>query len=354
MTRPPQAHDARTPSAFRARSEDGRTRVLTGVKPTGSLHLGNYFGAIRPAIGLSRQPDNEVIFMCVDLHGLTNRAQIKEAGTHTYPLLAAYLALGFELSGNAIILQSDFPEILEIAWMLSCVTNLGLLERAHAYKEAVQSGKDPTCGLFYYPVLMASDILTFDASVVPVGKDQLQHLEYAADMAGYFNASVGHEVFVKPKPVVQEVPLLVGIDGERKMGKSYNNDIPIFGDAKAIEKRIKSITTDAKGLDDTKDPETCAVFQILKSFASKERVDTMRERLQRGTGYGYGHAKSDLMDAHRETFGAKQELYEHYVNNPAEMMRLLEPGRQRAATLATSVCGRAREALGLKSLRPKD
>ena len=329
-----------------------RVRVLTGVKPTGSLHLGNYFGAIRPAVALSQDPAYEVVFMCVDLHGLTNRAQIKESGDQTYAMLAAYLALGFHLEGNAIILQSDFPEILEVAWMLACVTNLGLLERAHAYKDAVQSGKDPTCGLFYYPVLMASDILTFDAAVVPVGKDQLQHLEYASDMAGYFNATVGTEVFVKPKPVVQDTPLLVGTDGERKMGKSYNNDIPLFAPAKVIEKRIRGITTDARGLDDPKDPETCAVFQILKSFAPEERVADMRDKLVRGLGYGYGHAKNDLIDAHREAFGKRQEAYEHYVNNPAEMCQLLEPGRQRAASLAAAVRQRAREALGLKTLRP--
>jgi tryptophanyl-tRNA synthetase len=328
----------------------GRERVLTGVKPTGNLHLGNYFGAIKPAIELSHAPGNEVIFMCVDWHGLTNRAHMKESGTYTYSLLATYLALGFRLEGNAIILQSDFPQILEVAWMLACVTNLGLLERAHAYKDAIQSGKDPTCGLFYYPVLMASDILTFDAAIVPVGRDQLQHLEYAADMAGYFNALAGTEVFRKPKPVVQQVPLLVGTDGQRKMGKSYN-DIPLFGPAKDIEKRIKGITTDARGLDDPKDPDTCAVFQILSSFAREERIHDMRERLLRGTGYGYGHAKNDLIDAHRETFGAHQEAYEHYLRSPDEMRRLLEPGRLRATELAKTVCSRARDALGLKTLK---
>lgn len=326
-----------------------RVRILTGVKPSGSLHLGNYFGAIRPSIAESKRPESEVILMCVDLHALTNRAQIREAGDHTHPLLAAYLALGFETNGNSIILQSEFPQILEIAWFLACVTNVGLLERAHAYKDALANGKDPTCGLFYYPVLMASDILTFAAEQVPVGKDQAQHLEYASDMAGYFNAAVGTEVLRKPKPVIQDVPLIVGIDGERKMSKSYNNEIPMFAPPAVIEKRIKSITTDARGLDDPKDPDTCAIFLLLKTFASAARVEDMRQRLLRGKGYGYGHAKGDLIEAHRETFGAHQALYEHYIQNPGEMHKLLEPGRERARQIAADTRYRARDALGLKS-----
>jgi tryptophanyl-tRNA synthetase len=326
-----------------------RVRILTGVKPSGSLHLGNYFGAILPSVAESKRQQSEVILMCVDLHALTNRAQIREAGEHTNPLLAAYLALGFETAGNSIILQSEFPQILEIAWYLACVTNVGLLERAHAYKDALANGKDPTCGLFYYPVLMASDILTFAAEQVPVGKDQAQHLEYASDMAGYFNSAVGSEVLRKPKPVIQDVPLIVGIDGERKMSKSYNNEIPIFGPPNVIEKRIKSITTDARGLDDPKDPDTCAIFQILKTFASAKRVEDMRERMLRGTGYGYGHAKGDLIDAHREAFGAHQALYEHYIQNPSEIHKLLGPGRERAQNIASATRDQARDALGLKS-----
>jgi tryptophanyl-tRNA synthetase len=290
--------------------------------------------------------------MCVDLHALTNKAQIREAGQYTMPLLAAYLALGFETSRNAIILQSDFPQILTISWFLSCVTHVGLLERAHAYKDALASGKAPTCGLFYYPVLMASDILTFGAEQIPVGKDQAQHIEYASDMAGYFNTAVGRDVFVKPRAVVQDQPLMPGIDGERKMSKSYNNEIPMFGDQKIIEKRIKAITTDARGLDEPKDPETCAVFQILQSFASEERVAEMRSRLERGTGYGYGHAKRDLMEAHTETFAVHQERYEHYLNSPDEVKRLLEPGRERAWAVAEATLARAREALELCSLMP--
>lgn len=329
----------------------GRTRALTGVKPSGSLHLGNYFGAIKPCTAASQDPDTEVILMCVDLHALTNKAQIREAGQYTMPLIAAYLALGFETRGNSIILQSDFPQILTISWFLSCVTHLGLLERAHAYKDALASGKLPTCGLFYYPVLMASDILTFSAKHIPVGKDQAQHVEYAADMAGYFNSAVGREVFVKPVSVTQETPLMPGIDGDRKMSKSYNNEIPMFGDQKLIEKRIKSITTDARGIDEPKGPETCAIFQILRSFASDERVADMKAKLERGTGYGYGHAKLDLIEAHRETFGTHQEKYQHYLNSPDEVRRLLEPGRQRAWDIAEETLTRARDALELRSLR---
>ena len=328
-----------------------RRRILTGVKPSGSLHLGNYFGAIKPSIEESKNPDSEVILMCVDMHALTNRSQMREAGAHSLPLIAAYLALGFQPEGNSIIVQSDFPQIVTISWFLSCATHIGLLERAHAFKDAVANGKDPTCGLFYYPVLMASDILTFGAQDIPVGKDQAQHLEYAADMAGYFNSAVGQEVFLKPKAIIQDLPLMVGIDGSRKMSKSYNNEIPLFGDSKFIEKRIKSITTDAKGLDDPKDPETCPIFQILQTFASAERIADMHQKLTKGTGYGYGHAKRDLFEAHQETFGAHAEKYNHYLNHPKEVADLLEPGRQRATNIADGVLQKAKDALGLLALQ---
>ncbi|MCA2961255.1 MAG: tryptophan--tRNA ligase [Silvanigrellales bacterium] len=324
-----------------------RTRVLTGVKPTGDIHIGNYYGGIKPCVDLSQQDDFEVILMCADWHGLTNRAKILEAGEKTPGILAAYLALGFNLKGNALILQSAFPQILENSWYLSCVTSVGLLERAHAYKDALQNGKEPTGGLFYYPVLMASDIMTFDAEVVPVGKDQAQHLEYASDMGKSFNAATKKNVYFEPKALIQETPLLVGIDGERKMSKSYNNDIPLFGAAKDAEKRIKEIKTDSKGLDDVKDPETCVVFQMLKSFGSPEAVAHMKERLENGTGYGYGHAKKDLLDEYNRFFGAKRELYEHYLNEPSEVAKALEPGHEAMAKVADAVTTRARDALQL-------
>lgn len=325
----------------------GRKRVLTGAKSTGDLHIGNYFGAIKPCVAFSADPTCEVILMCVDWHGLTNRANLMLSGSYTPRVMATYLALGFNLQDNSLILQSHFPQIQENAWYLSCVTAVGMLERAHAYKDAIANGKEATGGLFNYPVLMASDIMTFDSQLIPVGKDQAQHIEYASDMGKLFNNAVKAEVFHDAKPFIQETPLLMGIDGERKMSKSYNNHIPIFAPKKDVEKRIKEIKTDSKGLDDPKDPATCVVFHMLKSFGSAEAIAHMQERLERGTGYGYGHAKKDLLDEHERVFGAKRELFEHYAQNPKEVWPQLEPGLARAEKYANAVCHRARAAMGL-------
>ena len=261
-------------------------------------------------------------------------------------MIATFLALGFETSRNSLLVQGDFPEIMENAWYLSCVASVGLLERATAFKDSVANGKDPTCGLFYYPILMASDIMSFDAELVPVGKDQAQHLEYASDLGKMFNNSMKKNVFKEAKALIQDTPLLPGIDGERKMSKSYNNYIPVFGDLKDAEKRIKEIKSDSKGLDDVKDPKECLIFEIFKSFARAESVQHMKEKLERGTGYGYGHAKKDFLQEYVEVFGKKRELYEHYLNEPGEVKKLLEPGFLRMKEVAADVRARARAALG--------
>jgi len=264
-------------------------------------------------------------------------------------MLAAFVAFGFETANNSLILQSHFPEIQENSWYISCATTVGLLERAHAYKDALANGKKPTAGLFYYPVLMASDIVTFDADVVPVGADQAQHLEYASDMAKLFNNSVGAEVFKEPKPLVQkETPLVMGIDGERKMSKSYDNYIPMFAPKKDVEKRIKAIKTDSLGLDDVKNPETCGVFQILKAFGTPDAIADMKGKLERGKGYGYGHAKLDLIAEHERVFGGeRRQAYEHLLNHPQELWSKMAPGYERARNYSKAVLERARQALGL-------
>lgn len=326
-----------------------RTRVLTGIKPTADLHIGNYAGAIKPCIEFSHSPDHEVILLCVDWHGLTDRNRILEPGKNSIPMLAAFLAYGFNTEQNSLILQSDFPEIQEIAWYLSCATTVGLLERAHAYKDAIANGKKPTAGLFYYPVLMSSDIVTFDAEIVPVGSDQAQHLEYASDMAKLFNNAVGKDVLKEAKPLIREATaLIVGTDGERKMSKSYDNYIPLFAPKKDVEKRIKGIKTDSLGVDEVKNPDTCAVFQILKSFGSPEAIADMKAKLERGKGYGYGHAKMDLIAEHEKVFGGeRRQAYEHYVANPKELWAKMAPGYERARQYSKAVLARVREALGL-------
>jgi tryptophanyl-tRNA synthetase len=328
-----------------------RKRFLTGVKPSGEVHIGNYFGAIKPCIDMSNMNQNEVILMCVDWHGLTNKSEIFLPGELSHSLISIYLALGFNIKENSIILQSDFQQIQENSWYLSCASAAGMLERSHAYKDAIINGKSPTAGLLFYPSLMSSDIVTFDSQFVPVGKDQAQHLEYASDMAKLFNNLVGVDVYLEPQAVIQETPTLMGIDGERKMSKSYHNTIPVFASKKELEKKVKEIKTDSKGLDDPKDPENCIIFQIFKSFASADSIAYMKEKLEKGTGYGYGHAKKDFIDEHEKVFGAFRERYDYYCNNILEVKKLLQPGYEKARTYADNVTNRAKEALGIKSYR---
>lgn len=330
-----------------------RKRFLTGVKPSGEVHIGNYFGAIKPCIDMSAEIQNEVILMCVDWHGLTNKSEIFRPGELTHSLISIYLALGFNIKENSIILQSDFQQIQENSWYLSCAAAAGMLERSHAYKDAIANGKSPTAGLLFYPALMASDMITFDSQLVPVGKDQAQHLEYASDMVKLFNNLVGIDVYLEPQALIQNTPSLVGMDGERKMSKSYNNTIPVFSSKKDLEKKVKEIKTDSKGLDDPKDPENCVIFQIFKSFASVEATAYMKEKLERGVGYGYGHAKKDFVDEHERVFGVHRERYDYYCNNVSYVKELLQPGYEKAKEYADNVTRRAREALGLKSYQLK-
>lgn len=320
------------------------------MKPTGEFHLGNYYGAIGPAVALSENPDNEVLLLCVDWHGLTDRSQMLVPGNLTHKIISVYLALGFNLKNNAIILQSDFKEIQENAWYLGCASSSGLLDRAHAYKDAMVNGKESSCGLLFYPVLMTSDIVTFGAEVVPVGKDQIQHLEYASDMVKSFHHIVQKQVYIEPKPQLEDIPILVGADG-RKMSKSYNNVVPIFGSMSEIERSIKEIKTDSKTLDEPKNPDECLVFQIFKAFASPQAIAYMRESLEKGKSYGYGHAKKDFFMEHQKVFGEKQKLFEYYYSNPQEVKALLSEGYERAQNYAQTMTQSARDALGLRSYR---
>ncbi|MBX9704196.1 MAG: tryptophan--tRNA ligase [Silvanigrellaceae bacterium] len=330
-----------------------KKRFLTGIKPTGEPHLGNYFGAILPSIELSKNPENEVFLMCADWHGLTNKQSIFVPGEFSLKIIATYLALGFSLEGNSIFLQSDFPEIQEISWYLSCATASGMLERSHAYKDALANNKLPTAALLYYPILMAADILTFDTQYVPVGKDQLQHLEYASDMAKLFNNLVNKPVFVEPKPIIQKTEVLVGTDGDKKMSKSYHNVIPLFAPKNILEKKVKEIKTDSKGLNEQKDPETTLIFQLFKTFACPAAVQYMQEKLKNGVHYGYGHAKADFIDEYEKFFGEKRDLYSYYCNHPDVVAGLLEQGYHRSKKYAVEVVKRARDALGLSSFKQK-
>ena len=326
-----------------------KKRFLTGFKPTGHIHLGNYFGAIQPAIELSKKREHEVILMIANWHGLADRKNIFSPAKHTKETLATFIALGFELKDNSIIIQSDFNEILEIQWYLSSVATVGLLERAHAYKDAIQNGKVPSIALFNYPILMAADILTFGSEYVPIGKDQSQHLEYASDLAKGFNNLTNTKTFLEPKAIIQETPILIGTDGTRKMSKSYKNEIPIFTEEKELEKRIKEIKTDSKGLNDPKDPETCTIYNIFKTFASKSAMEHMYESLKRGQNYGYGHAKLDFISEHKRVFSEKRKKFQYYFESD-DISSLLKEGYERAEDHARRTLEKARKALKIPSL----
>ena len=323
-----------------------RLRALTGIKPTGTPHLGNLLGMIEPAVAL--QETHEAYYFVADYHALTTGRDPAVLHRASDEITATFLALGLDPKRAVFFRQSDVPEVLELAWLLGCVTGIGLLQRAHAYKAAVDANGlgEFGVGTFYYPVLMAADIVLYDTDVVPVGRDQVQHVEMAQDMAGHLNALYG-DVLRRPEAVVgAEVAVVPGLDG-RKMSKSYNNTIPIFADnAKAFEKLAKLVVTDSKGLDDPKDPDTCTVYQLYKLVASPAEAAEMADRL-RGTGYGYGHAKVALGKALEARLGPARERYKDWLARPDDLHDVLADGAARARVVAREVVGRARDKVGL-------
>jgi tryptophanyl-tRNA synthetase len=323
-----------------------RLRALTGIKPTGAPHLGNLLGMIEPAIAL--QETHEAYYFIADYHALTTGRDPVLLRRSSLEITATFLALGLDPKRAVFFRQSDVPEVLELAWFLGCVTGVGLLQRAHAYKAALEAGAlgEFGVGTFYYPVLMAADILLYDTDVVPVGRDQVQHIEMAQDMAGHLNALYGN-VLRRPEPLVAaEVAVVPGLDG-RKMSKSYHNTIPIFpDDAKAFEKFAKLVVTDSKGLDEPKDPDACTVYQLYKLVASPAESAEMAERL-RGTGYGYGHAKMALARALERRLGPARDRYRDWLARPDDLHDVLADGATRARRVAHEVLGRTRERVGL-------
>jgi tryptophanyl-tRNA synthetase len=320
------------------------SRILTGIQSTGTPHLGNLLGAIRPAIALAGQGDNESYLFIADLHSLT---QIKDAETlrnNTYSTAAAWLAFGLDPEKTVFYRQSDVPQTAELMWYLLCFFPYSRLALAHGFKDKQDRLEDVNSGLFTYPMLMAADILLYDAEVVPVGKDQLQHLEFTRDVAKRFNAGMG-ETFVIPQDKVQEQTQLVpGTDGQ-KMSKSRNNYIDIFLPEKALKKQVMSIVTDDKGLEDVKDPDTCNIFQLYKLLASEAQQEEMRANYRAG-GYGYGHAKLALLDLILTKFADARETYTDYVTHPEKIDAVLAIGAEKARKTATEVVARVRKTLG--------
>ncbi|MFH2132144.1 MAG: tryptophan--tRNA ligase [bacterium] len=326
--------------------------ALTGIKPTGAPHIGNYLGAIQPALELAKTHD--ALYFIADYHALTtvkDRSLLKE---QIYSLAATWLAAGLDPEKVTFYRQSDIPEVFELTWILSCMTPKGLLNRAHAYKAAVdantEAGVDPDsgvdCGLFYYPILMAADILLFSCHVVPVGQDQKQHLEITRDIAQAFNQTFG-KVLTLPEPLIQEnVKTIPGIDG-RKMSKSYKNEIPLFTTPKNLKKRINQIVTDSKEVNEPKDPDKCNLFSIYSHFASAEAIAETRNRYLSG-GLGYGELKSELFNLVDAFVAEGRSRYDELMADRKQIDQILMEGAEKARSIATPMLQKVRESIGVQ------
>jgi tryptophanyl-tRNA synthetase len=319
-------------------------RILTGIQSTGTPHLGNILGAIVPAIRMATDPANDSYLFIADMHSLT---QIKDAETlrnNTRSVAAAWLAFGLNPDKTVFYRQSDVPETAELAWYLSCYFPYQRLTLAHSFKDKAARLEDVNAGLFTYPMLMAADILLYDAEFVPVGKDQLQHLEMTRDVAARFNHRMG-ETFVLPGELVQEETMYVpGTDGN-KMSKSRGNIIDVFLPEKQLKKQISGIVTDSTPLEDPKNPDTCNAFALYKLLASAEQTSEMAERYRAG-GYGYGHAKNALFELILENFRKPRERYEYFINHPDELNDILLSSAEKARQTARGVLNRVREKVG--------
>lgn len=320
------------------------SRILTGVQSTGTPHLGNLLGAILPAIEMANDPKNEAFLFIADMHSLTQIKDGKELRENTYSTAATWLACGLDISKTVFYRQSDVPQTAELTWYLSCYFPYQRLTLAHSFKDKSDRLGDVNAGLFTYPMLMAADILLYDAEIVPVGKDQLQHLEMTRDVANRFNNIVG-KTLVEPKAKIQEHTKLVpGIDGE-KMSKSRNNIINIFLADKKLRKQIMGIKTDSTPLEEPKNPDTDNVFALYKLLASNEQISTMRANYE-GGNYGYGHAKQALYELIVEKFATVRERYNHFMENKNEIDDALKIGAEKATLVANDVLKRVRSKIG--------
>lgn len=320
-------------------------RILTGIQSSGKPHLGNILGAIQPAIELSKQPANECFYFIADLHSLTSIKEADLRKDNIYSVAAAWLACGFDTESNFFYRQSRIPEVCELSWYLSCFMPFSRLSLAHSFKDKSDRLEDVNAGLFVYPVLMSADILMYDAEVVPVGKDQKQHLEITRELARRINHHYDRELFVIPEVQLDEkVMTIPGTDGQ-KMSKSYDNYIDIFQPKKQLKKDVMKIITDTKSLEEPKDPDTCNVYNMYKSVADAEQSAEMAQNYRAGN-YGYGHAKTALFELLWTKFEGERERYIHYMDNLDEVEALLKAGEERARAAAMPVLERVREALG--------
>mgnify|MGYP001110646479 FL=1 len=320
------------------------SRILTGVQSTGTPHLGNLLGAIIPAIKMSKESQEESFLFIADLHSLTQIKNATELRQNTYSTAATWLAFGMDVNKTVFYRQSDVPQVTELSWYLSCFYPYQRLTLAHSFKDKADRLEDVNSGLFSYPMLMAADILLYDADVVPVGKDQLQHLEMSRDVANRFNHQMG-DTLVPPEAKIQESTMYVpGTDGE-KMSKSKGNIIDIFLADKQLRKQIMKIKTDSTPMEDPKDPDTCNLFGLYKLVANEAQIEEMRANYV-GGNYGYGHAKQAFYELLIETFKTEREKYHYYMDHLEEVDQILKQGAQKAHLVADAVLKRVREKLG--------
>lgn len=318
-------------------------RVLSGIQPSGPLHIGNYFGAIRQFLKL--QEGNEVFYFVANYHALTSVRDAEKLRAYTDDVIITLLALGIDPQRATLFVQSDVPETTELTWLLSTVTPMGWLEKCVSYKDKIQQGIPAEHGLFAYPVLQAADILLYDADLVPVGQDQKQHLEITRDVAERFNNTYG-ETFKLPEPfIMKDVAVVPGLDG-RKMSKSYDNTIEIFDDPKAILKKCKKIVTDSKGVDEPKDPETNQLYQLFQLFAAPDEADDIANKFRQG-GLGYGTVKVRLGELIAAHFAPARERRAELLAHPDRLAAIRNEGAQRARAQAKIVLQRARAACGV-------
>ncbi len=326
--------------------------ILTGITPSGSPHIGNYIGAIKPAILKSKETNDNYFYFLSDYHALIKCQSPELVNQYSIEVAVSWLCLGLDIDKVTFYRQSKVSQVTELAWILSCITPKGLLNRAHAYKSAVdintseQKDKDKniTMGLYSYPVLMAADILIFDSDIVPVGKDQVQHIEIARDIANYFNKKYKN-IFSLPQAEVTSDDVLVGLDG-RKMSKSYDNTIPLFSTEKVLKKRIMKIATNSLEPGEPKDHSTCSLFKIYKEFADKEEIETIKTRYK--NGISWGEMKIILFEKVNSVLEQPRKKYQYYMDNLDEVEELLEKGEKKAKLLASKKIALIKDAIGLK------
>ncbi len=320
-------------------------RILTGIQSTGTPHLGNLLGAILPALSMGSAQGNEAFLFIADLHSFTTVREPQVLRDNTYAVAAAWLACGLDVEKVTFYRQSDVPEVTELAWYMGCLTPYPMLANAHSFKDKSANVSQVNGGLFYYPVLMAADILLYDTDIVPVGKDQKQHVEITRDIASAFNRAYGEDTLVMPTARIDEQLMTIpGTDG-RKMSKSYGNTINIFLPEKELKKQVMGIVTDSKALEDPKDPGTDRVFQLYQLLADPGATEAMRGNYLRG-GYGYGHAKKELLDLLLSQFAKERDTFQRLINDRAELDKQLAIGAAKARAIASRTLGRVRERAG--------